>query len=86
MNPERGLERIKGKDAKKTEETLTDETLFEGFYSLERPTLEGLEKLENLKQAIILSRIPPPYEETLKLVKKREKILSKEKNSLWKKV
>ncbi len=45
MNPERGLERIKGKEVKKIEETPTEETLFEGFYSLKRPTLEGVERL-----------------------------------------
>lgn len=40
------------------------------------------EKLEKLKQMTILSRVPPPHQETLKIVQKNEKMLSKAKNSL----
>lgn len=47
MNQERRFPKIeKEKGIKKTGEIPTDETLFEGFYSLERPTLRGVEKLE----------------------------------------
>lgn len=78
MISERGPEIKIEKEAKKMVETPTEETLFEGFYSsLERPTLENLKKLEKLKQITILSRVPPPYEETLKIVEKRLKIFQK---------
>lgn len=45
MKQERPLE-IKIQKETENTTTPTDETLFEGFYSLEHPTLEGLEKLE----------------------------------------
>jgi hypothetical protein len=51
----------------------------ENFYKLaERFGIAG-EELEKLEQTTILSRIPPSYEDTLKLVQKNEKMLSKAK-------
>jgi HEAT repeat protein len=45
MRPEHPPKIKTEKETEQTAETPTDETLFEGFYSLERPTLGGLEKL-----------------------------------------
>lgn len=52
----------------------------DNFYKLVGRFGMAGEKLEKLKIMTILSRTPPPYEETLKIVQKNEKMFSKVKH------